>query len=94
VTTHPPCGAEWQGVNTCHCTADGCHQTFASVAAFDAHRAGPNRKDPTTRGRIAGVCAGPPGAGLVDAGRDYPCWGFVTRETPDRDDKGRITGAD
>lgn len=32
------CEATWTGVTTAHCAADGCHQTFASVALFDAHR--------------------------------------------------------
>lgn len=27
--------------NQAHCGADGCHQTFAGITAFDAHRAGP-----------------------------------------------------
>jgi hypothetical protein len=32
------CTAEWTGLTRAHCAALGCHQTFASVALFDAHR--------------------------------------------------------
>ena len=91
MTVHVQCGAEWEGINTCHCA--NCHVTFSGEAAFTAHRAGPNRKDATTRGRIAGVCASPTAAGMVDAGREYPCWGFVTRETRDRGEGGRLASA-
>ncbi len=30
------CPATWTGLSTCHCS--GCHQTFAGVGLFDAHR--------------------------------------------------------
>lgn len=31
-----PCGASWTGLNIAHC--GGCHETFSTVAHFDAHR--------------------------------------------------------
>lgn len=77
------CGAQWGGLNTAHCSAEGCHRTFTSVAAFDAHRVGPwgvDRRGQKRRmpGYADGTrhCADPTTVGLVDAGRAYPCWGF------------------
>lgn len=33
------CGAHWPRGGSCHCGAlDGCHDTFADVRLFDAHR--------------------------------------------------------
>jgi hypothetical protein len=61
------CQARWGGLRTAHC--DACHETFTVVAAFDKHRAGSN----TDRGRH---CLDPHAAGLVDAKRADPCWGF------------------
>ena len=68
------CGAWWTGSNTAHCSA--CCETFTTIAAFDKHRAGSHAYD--TRHCV------PPSAVhnqkgervLIDAGRDYPCWGF------------------
>ena len=75
-TVHcPKCRLGWGGLNTAHCTA--CHQTFTGISAFDKHRTGSHAKD--TR-----YCLGPLTIGLVDAGREYPCWGFPGRdEVPD-----------
>lgn len=61
------CGVRWGGWKTAHCTA--CHETFSTVANFDKHRQGPH-SDVTPR-----ICVPPAAVGLVDAGRDYPCWG-------------------
>lgn len=32
------CGEKWSGVRVCHC--GGCHETFSSLSAFDAHQRG------------------------------------------------------
>lgn len=70
----PRCGAWWTGSNTCHCTA--CHCSFTSQSASDKHRAGSHERDtrhcldPATVHNRKGERV------LVDAGRDYPCWGF------------------
>lgn len=32
------CDTRWTAPNAAHCAARGCHQTFASVNLFDAHR--------------------------------------------------------
>lgn len=61
MTTHPKCGCTWGGVNTAHCAA--CCITFSGLTAFDAHRRG-------------GACLTPEKAGLVQTGRDYPCFGY------------------
>lgn len=34
------CGARWTGARICHCARPGCHRTFTSIGAFDAHRVG------------------------------------------------------
>lgn len=68
------CGAWWSGLNTCHCSAKKCHQTFTGIGAFNKHRAGSHAG---TR-----YCVDPAIVGLVDAGRNYPCWG-----SPDEDDR-------
>lgn len=60
----PRCPARWGGYNTGHCSA--CHNTFTGVTAFDKHRAGSHAK-----GRY---CITPEDAGLIPAGRAYPCW--------------------
>ena len=59
------CDTRWGGYRTAHCAA--CHETFASLSAFDAHRQGSHS---------AGTrhCVTPTSAGLVSAGRAYPCW--------------------
>ena len=67
------CQKRWGGLKTAHCT--GCHETFTVVSAFDKHRAGQHHND--TR-----HCVPPESVGLVDAGRDYPCWA-----TPGSDDR-------
>lgn len=61
------CDNRWGGYNTSHCAA--CHQTFTGLTAFDKHRDGDHARG--TRG-----CMPPAAVGLVDASRDYPCWGF------------------
>ncbi|HUO39155.1 MAG TPA: hypothetical protein VMU34_15565 [Mycobacterium sp.] len=53
-------------MTTAHCP--GCHETFTGRHAFEAHRIG-HCENGTRR------CAHPTDAGLVDAGRGYPCWG-------------------
>jgi hypothetical protein len=40
---HPPitcggCDATWTGTGRAHCSASGCHRTFATAALFDRHR--------------------------------------------------------
>lgn len=59
------CGARWGGINTGHCKAAGCHQTFSGITAFDKHRAG-------------GKCKHPADVGLVESNRAYPCWTFAS----------------
>ena len=71
------CGAVWGGLKTAHC-AGSCHQTFTTITAFDAHRAGSHAKDERH-------CVWPVKVGLVDAGRAYPCWGFPGRTDDDED---------
>lgn len=76
----PRCGAWWTGANTCHCT--GCHRNFTSQTACDKHRAGSHERDTRHCLDPATVVHGPRSkhAGkpmLVDADRDYPCWGFA-----------------
>jgi len=46
LTTHGACGRTWwqSGNRTSHC--GGCHETFASLALFDAHRRGGACADP------------------------------------------------
>lgn len=34
------CHARWAGARVEHCTADGCHETFAATRAGDGHRTG------------------------------------------------------
>jgi hypothetical protein len=60
------CNARWGGLNTSHCS--GCHETFTSLSAFDAHRTGSHANGTRT-------CLPPTKAGLVQANRPYPCWG-------------------
>ncbi len=64
------CGARWAGLKTCHCTA--CHSTFSTVTAFDKHRVGSHADDRRH-------CVDPARTGLIDAGRDYPCWAQARR---------------
>lgn len=61
------CGASWGGLNTAHC--DACHRTFTGITAFDRHRDGSHSSG--TR-----HCVNPATVGLVDAARNYACWGF------------------
>ena len=75
------CGAWWTGANTCHCP--GCHRTFTSQSACDKHRTGSHERDTRHCLDPATIAHGPRSkhAGepmLVDAGRDYPCWGFAS----------------
>ena len=69
--TCPTCGARWAGLNTNHCTS--CHNTFTGIAAFDKHRTGKHDND--TR-----HCLNPATVGLIDAGRNYQCWGHETTD--------------
>jgi hypothetical protein len=32
------CDNRWTGTSRCHCSAAGCHRTFAGLALFDRHR--------------------------------------------------------
>jgi hypothetical protein len=66
MTTHSRCGATWGGMNTAHCA--GCCTTWTGVTAFDTHRKG-------------GVCATPESIGMVQTGRDYPCYGLPSDGT-------------
>lgn len=62
------CDARWGGSRTCHCSAEGCHQTFTGLQAFEAHRTGSH----STGKRH---CLIPASIGLVQADdRPYPCW--------------------
>lgn len=54
------CSSRWGGLRTAHCSA--CHRTFTAPSGFDKHR------------RNNG-CENPALIGLVDSGRDYPCFG-------------------
>jgi hypothetical protein len=38
MTNRCPCGRRWDGLAEAHCGAEGCHQHFASLSAFEAHR--------------------------------------------------------
>jgi hypothetical protein len=65
------CGVRWAGYNTCHC-ASGCHETFTSPTAFDAHR---NRR------AADGGCLDPVTVGLVLRDRaGYAAWGHPSDE--------------
>ena len=64
------CKAEWTGLKTAHCSA--CHQTFTTPSAFDLHRTGSH-----ANGKRA--CLPPEAVGLVDADRNYPCWGYPAK---------------
>ena len=77
-TECPHCGAWWVGLNTCHCTA--CHSTFTGVTAFDKHRDGSHSH--STR-----HCIEPANVGLVDAGRNYPCWANPGSYNPREDNR-------
>lgn len=59
----PRCRKHWGGMNTCHCS--GCHETFAGITAFDAHRRG-------------GQCLPPMTCGLRLNDRAYECYGQPT----------------
>ncbi|GGM53515.1 hypothetical protein ACFFX1_54855 [Dactylosporangium sucinum] len=62
------CSVRWAGSRTCHCAVAGCHLTFTSVGAFDAHRKG-------------GRCNPPAEVGLVlIPGRAYEVWGTRAAE--------------
>lgn len=59
------CDARWGGLTTSHCS--GCHITTTCLAAHDKHR-------------FYGKCRDPISMGLVDVGRQYPCFGFDEEE--------------
>lgn len=40
------CPTTWTGASRAHCS--GCHRTFSSVTAFDAHRFAPSQTRPGT----------------------------------------------
>jgi hypothetical protein len=61
------CGNRWGGQLTCHCSASGCHMTFSTPAAFAKHR-------------FYGKCREPFSMGLMDAGREYRCFGLNEEE--------------
>jgi len=75
------CGAWWTGYKTTHCAAEGCHQTFTGVTAFDKHWTPQHRH--------------PSGAGLVLVDRAYrqKVWGFppMTEEQREKAFGGRAT---
>ncbi|MGN5238082.1 FDXHR family putative zinc-binding protein [Rhodococcus sp. SJ-3] len=60
------CQARWTAADVCHC--NGCHHTFSSLTAFEAHRR-------------ANTCRTPHETGLVLLGRTYPCYGRPTKTT-------------
>jgi hypothetical protein len=75
------CGAEWTGYSTCHCSAAGCHRTFTSITAFDAHRTGSHANGERH-------CLDPATVGLVPVTKTYwTGWGNPG-EDPRRDDGG------
>ena len=51
------CGAEWTSRKWEHCRVAGCHQTFASTRAGDAHRVGHHDEYPPSP--LARRCLGP-----------------------------------
>ena len=61
--------ARTAGADSTPRTAAPCHQTFTGITAFDKHRDGSHAQSNRH-------CLNPADIGLVDAGRDYPCWGF------------------
>lgn len=44
------CGAWWTGTERSHC--GGCHLTFSSLSAFDAHRKGMTCNEPASVGLV------------------------------------------
>ncbi|WP_431957296.1 hypothetical protein [Nocardia lijiangensis] len=54
--------------NVCHCAQ--CHETFTGEQAATRHLVVDYRHRPHV------VCRTPQSVGLVDAGREYPCWGL------------------
>lgn len=68
------CGAWWTGSNTCHCM--GCCRTFTSQTASDKHRVGSHAYDTRHCLDPATVLDKRGERVLIDAARDYPCWGF------------------
>lgn len=40
------CDTTWTGLATCHCS--DCHETFAAIGGFDAHRVGDACVDPAS----------------------------------------------
>lgn len=69
----PRCDSQWGGTKTCHCSS--CHETFATIAAFDKHRAGSHAL--STR-----HCEDPATVGLKDAARPYRCWSIDKPDDP------------
>jgi hypothetical protein len=57
------CGAFWPGTRISHCSV--CHETFSTVANFDAHR----RKVKSETSKYVGRCLDPRAAGLVPVSR-------------------------
>ncbi|SNS54937.1 FDXHR family putative zinc-binding protein [Rhodococcoides kyotonense] len=57
------CDERWSGQATCHCS--GCHLTYSSISAFDAHRRN-------------GTCRAPDASGLVALEKAYPVFGYPT----------------
>lgn len=54
------CPATWTGVNICHCSGTGCHETFSTPAWFDKHRVRGKCVDPAKLKVKEGVHAGEP----------------------------------
>ena len=83
-TSCPRCNNRWTGLKTAHCTA--CHETFTTITAFDKHRTGDHAND--TR-----HCIDPSTAGLINARRPYPCWGWPGTTNPHNADLSHETPA-
>lgn len=54
------CPATWSGVNVCHCSGAGCHETFSGLTWYDAHRVNGKCKDPAKLKVRSGVHKGEP----------------------------------
>lgn len=80
------CGAWWQGWDTAHCPT--CHRMFTTITAFDKHRAGSHAYDTRHCVDPATVLNQKGERVLIDAGRDYPCWGFPAGEKWWNEDDG------
>lgn len=63
---HGECGRWWTGNERSHCS--GCHETYSSLSAFDAHRKG-------------GQCHAPAAVGLIARRKPFgDLWGWPAPE--------------